>query len=92
MDANWSEDNPVHDNEQQGVADFEDAEEPEDILEGSSGTATVSGDVVNENDRQDADEADSDAAHPRRDGSESDETDDIDEHDAVPDELKEHDI
>ena len=48
VDSAWSEDNDAHDDEQSGVGEFEEADSPEDVLEGSSGTATVGGDVVNE--------------------------------------------
>jgi P4 family phage/plasmid primase-like protien len=78
VDRSWSEGNDAYDDEQNSLDDLCDS--PEEILEESSGTATVSGDVVNENDRNDADEADSDAAHPRCDASEDDETGDIDAH------------
>ena len=75
VDSTWSPDNDAHDDEQQGVGEFEDADRPEEVLEGSSGTATVGGDVVNEDEADGTDgvEADSDGSNPRREATESDE-------------------
>jgi len=75
VDSAWSEDNDAHDDEQSGVGEFEEADSPEDVLEGSSGTATVGGDVLNEDEADGTDgvEADSDGSNPRREATESDE-------------------
>jgi len=89
VDTSWSEENDAYADEQQGVGDFEDADSPEEILEESSGTATVDGDVVNENGRDDADEADSDASQVGCSATESDEN--TVQYANIPDELTEKD-
>jgi hypothetical protein len=60
--SEWSPDDPVHDEEQQGVGDFEDADSPEEVLADSSGTATVNDERVNEDVDTDAVDAEDNAS------------------------------
>jgi putative DNA primase/helicase len=62
-----------------------------DVLERTDEGVRLTG-VPEEDTEEDADEDESDGTHPRRDATESDEDGGIYEYDAVPDELKEHDI
>lgn len=89
VDANWTDDSDVYDDEQQGLDDL-DADSPEEILKASSGTAKVGGEVVNsQNAEDDGVEAESNGSHPRCDASEDDEN--TVQYANIPDELKDRD-
>jgi len=92
IDSPWTEENDAYDDEQSGVADFEDADSPEEMLEGSSGTATVGGDVINEDETDGSDtvEAESSDTQVGFDATQDDENGV--QYENIPDELKEHEI